>query len=133
MPLPDIAGQKIRNFQWETKRETVLVYYDGPRLILQQDQSGTLYLAVWNESISDQERWLILEIGRDRLRQVLQGQIPLREALENPQNGQIIVLDEDPERGGTATITTTAQIPQDSLPLPGAALSIQITEELNIS
>ena len=124
MPLPEIPGQKIQNFQRELERETVLEYYDGPRLILQQDSAGTLHLAVWNDSSPEQERWLLLEIGRDRLIQVLQGEIPLREALENPQNGRIVVMDEDQNGQLTATITTLAQMPQDSLPMPGIKLSI---------
>ena len=129
--LPEIAGQKVRDFQWEPGLETVLDYYDGPRLMLQQDPSGATYLSVWTDGDADMERWLALEIGRDRLRLVLQGEIPLREALENPQSGQIIVLDQDRRGGGTtATITTPRELPQDSLPRWNARLQIPFEKAL---
>ena len=131
MPLQEIAGQRIQNFRWEADLKQVLEYYDGSRLVVRKDTSGTLYLDIWNDSQDGQERWLALEISRSRLRYVLSGEIGLREALQNPQNGQLMVIDEDQEGNLTATITTLAAVPENSWPAPEAKLNIPIPEALN--
>ena len=124
MPLTAIAGQRIGNFNWKPELETVLEYYDGPRLTLYREPSGAEYLAVWNDSQDGTERWLFIQTGRDRLRKILAGEIPLREALENPQTGFILVVDQDGNGHASAVITTADNLPQDSLPYRDVTLNI---------
>ena len=122
MPLTPVPGQRVSAMRMDIIREHVLEYYDGPRMILLEEREGTRHLSVWNDESDGWERWLLIETGDDRLEQVLRGDMSLREAILNPEAGFIIVCDLDPLGGRFPTITTADQLPEESLPAPGATM-----------
>ena len=112
--------------------ERILDYYDGPRLILQKSSTGQLILAWWNDEDSDTQRWLHLPVSKDRLIEILTGQITCLEALLCPEDGFIYVLDDnvkDESRTRTVLAEPSA-LPEESLPYPDARFDYDLPEEV---
>ena len=73
MPLPPVPGQRISAINLDILREHTLDYYDGPRMVLLEEHTGTRHLAVWNDGSDHWERWVLLETGDSRLGRILRG------------------------------------------------------------
>jgi hypothetical protein len=132
--LPEIKGVQLSNFPWNAFAfERVLEYYDGPRLILQRSQAGQLYLAWWNDADGSVDRWIYLPLSERRLHDVLSGAMPALGALNNPEDGNLLVVDIDVDHDSVVQtiVTTTKSIPQDSLPLEWSKLNIPVPEEIS--
>ena len=132
--LPTIEGTELPNsFLSAFSFERVLEYYDGPRLLLQKRQAGQLYLAWWSDSDDSTERWIYLPLSEQRLRQILSGEMPSLEGLEQPEDGSLFVIDKDLNTDSIIrTIQTdAAALPDDARPRPGARLNIPIPEEIS--
>ena len=132
--LPEIEGAKLPNFPWHNFAfEQVLEYYDGPRLILQRSRVGQLYLVWWNDSDEAIDRWIYLPVSESRLREILSGNMPALDALKNPEDGNLLVVDIDVAIDSVVqtVVTTAASLPEDSLPLEWSRLSISIPEEIS--
>ena len=130
--LPPIQGQILPKPPWSAfSFDRVLQYYDGPRLLLQRNLSGQLFLAWWSDSDESADRWLYLPVSRARLRSILSGEMPDREALENPEDGDIFVVDIDVTNDSVVqTIMTNASALQDAmLPSQRVRLSIPMPED----
>lgn len=131
--LPEIIGSKLTDSPWNViSFERVLIYYDGPRLVLQRSRAGQLFLAWWNDSDEYVDRWVYLPLSAVRLHAVLSGSMPSLDALNNPEDGYLLVVDIDLETDSVVkTIMTTAEfLPHSSLPHEGARLNIPIPEEI---
>ena len=129
--LIQIDGTELTLPTWKMPEyEMTLDYYDGPRLVLRKDEED-IYLTWWNDEDEATERWLYLNVTRERLREILSGEITDREALTKPENKSLIVLDIDRATGETKRVvsTTPENIPQDSLPHPDARINIPIPQE----
>lgn len=130
--LTKINGTKIPAPIWSDKSPSItLRYYDGPRLLLQRSLTGQLFLAWWRDSDDDTDRWLYLPLSEKRLRAVLSGKITTLEALRNPEDQFLYVVDIDVEDDAPVrTVMTTAEtLPSDTLPRAGSKLNIPIPEE----
>ena len=125
--LPEIKGTLLPILPWgEFSFDEVLAYHNGPRLLLQRSPGGQLYLAWWNDENDDWERWVCLPLSEARLHAVLSGEMVSRDAMENPEDGYLLVVDIDLETDAPVRVvkTTAAAVPQDSLPRPEATLKI---------
>ena len=132
--LPEIEGAKFPNFPWNSfEFERVLEYYDGPRLLLQRSQAGQLYLAWWNDADESIDRWIYLPVSEPRLREILSGSVSALDALSNPEDGNLLVVDIDVgvDSVNQTIVTTAASLPQDSLPLEWSKLNIPIPAEIS--
>ncbi len=132
--LHEIEGAKFPNFPWNSfVFERVLEYYDGPRLLLQRSQAGQLYLAWWNDADESIDRWIYLPVSEPRLREILSGSVSPLDALSNPEDGNLLVVDIDVgiDSVNQTIVTTAASLPQDSLPLEWSKLNIPIPEEIS--
>ena len=130
--LTKIKGTKIPASVWNDKSPSItLRYYDGPRLLLQKSLTGQLSLAWWRDSDDDTDRWLYLPLSEKRLRAVLSGKITTLEALYNPEDQFLYVVDIDVENDLPihTTMTTAEMLPQDALRHAGSKLNIRIPEE----
>ena len=115
--LTEVRGTRIPAPIWsENSPSIVLRYYDGPRLLLQRSLTGQLFLAWWRDSDDDTDRWLYLPLSEKRLRAVLSGKITTLEALRNPEDHFLYVVDIDVENDSPIrTIMTTAELlPRDT-------------------
>lgn len=131
--LPQIKGARLPKPPWsEFTLDYELIYYDGPRLLLQKSVEGRLFLAWWHDEESLIERWIYLPVSEERLRAILSGEIADRHAMDNPEDGYIYVVDWDWEKDEIEQVvkTTTIALPQDALPHPDVRLSIPIPEEI---
>ena len=125
--LSPIPGTELSNLPWrELTFDRVLQYYDGPRLLLRRTDYGQLYLAWWSDADESTERWLYLLLTQSRLRDILSGRVPSRNALNTPENGYVLVIDiaSDTDTVNSVVKTNASALPQDTIPLPGAVLSI---------
>ena len=125
--LPPVPGIKLHGRPWrELTFDRVLQYYDGPRLLLRRVDDGQLYLAWWSDADESTERWLYLPLTQPRLWDVLSGELPSRTALNTPENGYVLVIDvaSDTDTIIDVVRTNASALPQDTIPLPGARLSI---------
>ena len=127
--LPPIEGTGVPHSFWNSiVFERVLEYYDGPRLLLQRSKAGQLYLAWWNDSEGPIDRWIYLPVSQFRLHDVLSGQLTVLEALNDPEDGNLLVTDVDVRENEViqAVATTASALPEDSLPLEGIRLDIPV-------
>ena len=125
--LPAIKGTRLAEAPWhEFSFDTVLAYYDGPRMLLQRGRSGESYLAWWNDEDDAAERWVCIPVGSDSLRAILSGRTNLRQAMDCPENGQLLVVDLDLETDAVVQLVSTnsTALPPETLPLPEAALAL---------
>lgn len=131
--LPEIEGTRLPSPPWNAfSFERVLDYYDGPRLLLKRSPAGQLYLAWWNDSHESIDRWIYLPLSKPRLYTILSGNLPCLDALDNPEDGYLLVVDVDldSESDVQTIITTASALPQDSLPRKGARLNIPVPEDI---
>ena len=132
--LSRVPGTTLSDPLWhELTFDRVLQYYDGPRLLLRRTDDGQLYLAWWSDADESTERWLYLPLTQARLRDVLSGDMPSRNALNTPENGYVLVVDiaSDTDTIISVVRTNASALPQNTLPLPGARLDI--SQEANDS
>ena len=127
--LPQIDGTRVPHSFWNSiVFEQVLEYYDGPRLLLQRSRAGQLYLAWWNDSEGPIDRWIYLPVSQFRLHEVLSGQLTVLEALNDPEDGDLLVTDVDVRENEVlqSLATTVSALPKDSLPLEGVRLDVPV-------
>ena len=125
--LPTISGTPLPDAPWrDFSFDTVLGYYDGPRLLLQLGKSGELYLALWNDDDEAVERWVCIPVGLAGLRAILSGQVNLRHAIDYPENGQLLVVDLDLATDAVIRLvgTNSTALPRESLPMPQATFTL---------
>lgn len=126
-------GIELPNPPWnDFTLDLVLKYYDGPRLLLQRSRSEQLYLAWWSDSEESIERWIYLPVSRSRLGEILSGEIPSLDALDNPENGHIYIVDVNVESDSIirTVLTEASAIPDKSKPQPEARLRLPIPAEI---
>ena len=127
--IPHIAGEPLNETPWEHGDFLeILSYCDGPRVVLQKDALGKLYIGWWNDEDDERERWVYVGVSPSRLRMILDGSVPSREAIENPEDGYVIVCDADfgGEGAVRATAANPASVPPSSLPARGARLATAV-------
>ena len=102
--------------------ERVLSYYDGPRLILLRSMAGQLYLAWWNNTDDNTDRWIYLPLSERRLHELLTGDITCLEGLKSPEDGYLFVVDEDlrEDSNDLTLLVSPDALPEESLPYPEA-------------
>ena len=132
--LSEIVGTQLPNAPWgDLTLDVVLDYYDGPRLLLRRTQSGQLFLAWWSDSDESIERWIYLPVSESRLHQILAGEVPSFDALNDPEDGFLYVVDTDmrTESDVRTIMTDASALPRDAMPLQGARLSIPVPAEVS--
>ena len=127
MSVGEIAGEPLHKLPWEHGDFLeILSYYDGPRVVLQKDALGKLYIGWWNDEDDERERWVYVGVSEARLRMILDGGIASRDAIMNPEDGCVIVCDVDfgDEESIRAIAADPAGVPPNSLPAVGARLEV---------
>ena len=125
--LPKIEGTLLPCLPWgEISFDEVLDQYEAACITLQRSPAGQLYLTWWNDADDVIERWVCLRMTKQRLRAVLSDEMKPRKAMENPEDGYLLVVDIDLETDIPVRVvkTTAAAVPQDSLPRPEATLKM---------
>lgn len=132
--LPQMQGLNLLIPLWSGfSFDRVLQYYDGPRLLLRKSKAGQLFLAWWCDSDETTDRWIYLPVSESRICTILSGEIPDLEALQNPEDGHLFVVDIDGDSEFIVqTVMTNANLlPPEALPSPKVRLSIPMPEEIS--
>lgn len=128
--LPRIEGIAAPHSLWNSVvSEQILGYYDGPRLLLRRSRAGQLYLSWWIDSEEPVDRWVCLAVSQVRLGDVLSGRLTVLEALTDPEDGHLLVVDVDAEENEPlwSVATTLQALPHDSLPSEDYRLDIPMS------
>lgn len=101
-------------------------YYDAPVFVSCQTPSGSLYLAVSVAASEQSERWLYLEVSRERFTQVRSGGLDLHTAFSQPENGVSYLVDVPHDEDVDATVRplTSADLTDEILPARGEVLTL---------
>ena len=91
-------------------------YYDGPRLFVAQNAAGAFYIALWADEDDTTNTWLYVAVSEDRLERVQTGQISLRAAYLDPEDGKVFEMIVPKGSGDIAlALVDIAQIAADLL------------------
>lgn len=88
-------------------------YYDCPRLFAARNAVGTTYFVLWADDLGDQDVWLYVPVSGDRLADLRQGSIAIRDAFLNAEDGNVYRVVETKSTGQA----TCASLGADSLEL----------------
>ena len=128
-----VEGSNLNRLPWgdSPKTNCNLFSVDGPKLILFRSYAGQRYLGWWNDSDTDSERWIYQTISSERLRRFGEGRIDSLEAITEPEDGWIVVVDYSSQTGEPITIiqTTPNALDRSSLPVSGAKLPLPRSPE----
>ena len=127
-------GYRLPRAPWnQFSLDRVLLEFDGPRLILRRSEAGQLYLAWWSDTQDSIERWIYLPVSSSRLHTILSGGMPTLEALNRPEDGYILLVEENTATDGVLNIymTDAESIPLEVLPLPNSRLNLDIPDDIN--
>lgn len=107
--------------------ETVLNYYDGPKLFTFRDSDGGLCLACWSDEDEHHSRFLVVPVTSRIVKQIESGELTLRQALNQPRlwvldlhsNGELV----------QARLVDPHTIPDDAQPQVGVCLNVTEKEK----
>lgn len=79
----------------------MFVYYDVPQVFVCRDRAGQCYLAHLVDDTAHRTRWFFVPVSAERLDQIRQGTVTLRESVEVPEEGWLwdIEVGSDPSCG----------------------------------
>ena len=102
------------------------------QLLLQKTPTGQNLLAFRSSSDDSVERWLYLPASQERLKHIFSGTMPLLDAMSDPEDGSIYVIDYDIDTGHIAEVVKTdiAEVPSEEIPTPGATLVIPLPADI---
>ena len=134
--FPQLNGTPLPKFPWgEFSLDMVLNEQDGLLLILRRSQAGQLLLTWWSTSDSSNARWIYLPVSVHRLREILSGTVSLLEAMSDPEESYLYVVDVDAQTENLNQIVMTEiiSLPSSHMPSPSAILDIPMPLELDDS
>ena len=107
-----------------------LVYYDGVQVFAGQDSVGGHYLGAMIDAVSDADRYLVVAVGEDPLRQFHAGELDLRTLLlDSSVNGWYTALvGDDFEHAVSLEAQQGSLVEMDYLPEPGFHLTARHTD-----
>ncbi|MYC34840.1 MAG: hypothetical protein F4X64_16915 [Chloroflexi bacterium] len=131
--LAEIEGILLPKVPWgEFSYDTILDCYESAIIMLERDDAGRLYLVWWNEADQDMEQFVGIPLTKTRLGAILSDAISPLNAMENPEDGYLLVVDIDLETGAAVRVvkTTAAALPQGTLPHRDATLKMPMPVSL---
>lgn len=94
-----------------------LIYCEGPLLSHYESKAGDHYLVCWVDTDEQFNRWLIVRVSIDSLRQYVRKEITLLHILNHPADGLVWVTDIDNEEVQHNTqVLAPSELPTDYLP-----------------
>lgn len=108
--------------------DTVIEYYDFPRLFVCRSNLGQSYFALSTADDGDTYEWLYLAVSELRKSALLQGRLPLTSAFKAPESGYVLkVVTYEKEISPLVSYLLPEQIPVEDLPDP--AYSIRVSPQ----
>lgn len=107
----------------ELNVEKILVYYEGPQLLICSDYGGKYYLIECAETQEEYTRWIMAQIKKHVAEKVAAGVYPIYEAMAGAENGNVWVVIKDTEtKNDTMVKVAFNEIPKIELPDPGVCI-----------
>ena len=102
-----------------------LIYYDGPQVIVADDEAGQPYLGLLVEELNGAEAFLLTPVSADRLYQLETGVLDIRGALTSPEVKEYYTaaLTGDTGVKDRLPLSPVGQPPENWLPAPGLRVS----------
>ena len=126
-----MCGETFRTPLGNLEIVEIYAIYDLPRLFVARSGTGQLYVCLWVEEQSDADRWLLLPVSRRRLRQLRKGEVTLRQAFVNAEDGFVLsVTTPFEERNGIVDVVPAHAIPDEDLPASNAKLTVEAEFEV---
>jgi hypothetical protein len=70
----------------------ILDWYDGPRLFIAENASGSRYIAFWADETEEESLWLYSSVSENRIFNVMSGKLDLRSIYTNSEDGRILLV-----------------------------------------
>jgi hypothetical protein len=110
----------------------VLVYYDGPLLLAcKAAEDGQQYMAHLLDRIDVTDRWLLVPMTDERMQQVRQGAMSLRDSILRVEGGHIWDITIVDGKPGRAIHADPKNLPEYELPDVGLSLTGREGESTN--
>lgn len=94
-----------------------LIVFDGPFLSHYVSSKGDDYLFYWVDRDETDNRWLVIRVSLSSLQKYIGQELPLRELIENPNDGYLYSVDVDNDvRYHNVKLLQPSSIPEDYLP-----------------
>lgn len=94
----------------------VLDWYDGPRLFIAENASGSRYIAFWADEKASESLWLYSLVSESRISNLVSGKADLRSIYTDPEDGVIFLVRLTDQEQAFVDAIVPAQIEQDLLP-----------------
>ncbi|MBP0016180.1 MAG: hypothetical protein J7647_01330 [Cyanobacteria bacterium SBLK] len=94
----------------------VLDWYDGPRLFIAENVSGSRYIAFWADELENESLWLYSAVSESRIESVISGQFDLRSIYTNPEDEIVFLV--HLLHGDRASVEIISPVQLDSEMLP---------------
>lgn len=111
----------------ELKIIEVYEFYIQPALFACMNRTKQVYLAVWIDDKAEASRWLYVALSPSRFSDVRRGEVSLRQAFAEPEDGVVldVLVPSDPEQTSRVNPIPADQVEDAWLPLPGECLDIE--------
>jgi hypothetical protein len=108
LPLNTILGQ-LRIIE-------VLDWYDGPRLFIAQNRSGSRYIVFWADETEEGSLWLYASASENRIDGIVSGKLDLRRIYTEPEEGMIFLIRLFKDKPSSVEMVFHHDIDQELLP-----------------
>jgi hypothetical protein len=104
----------------------VFEFYDGPKLFSARNRTGTLYLVFWADQDEEADHWFYVPVSEGRLESVKEGDLSLREAITQPEDGLIYQasVSRQSARAPIVREISPGEIDESCLPPEGDAIEV---------
>lgn len=94
----------------------VLDWYDGPRLFIAENASGSFYIAFWADEQDNESVWLYSLVSESRIASVVSGKLDLRSIYTDPEDGIIFLIRLIDQEKASVKPIVPDELEQDLLP-----------------
>ncbi|MGK7929184.1 MAG: DUF6575 domain-containing protein [Spirulina sp.] len=94
----------------------VLDWYDGPRLFIAENASGTRYIAFWADELENESLWLYSSVSEKRIESVIAGQFDLRSIYTSPEDEIVFLVHLPHGDRASVEVLSPAQLDSEMLP-----------------
>jgi len=112
--------------------DEVFMYYDVARVFSCRTPTGVAFLAYWADELYvddgegyDGDQWMAVKLSDVRLEQLRVGDISMREALTDPEDGRILFIDAPDRKDCSERWVKPEELEKDYFPDASCRLSLE--------
>ncbi len=115
--------------------DRILLSYDGPKVFVSKALTDSLYLSYWAAELGALDRWWFIPISEQRLQQIEQARISLRDAIITAESGFVVETEwpDDATEPSSLKYVAAASIPAEALPGPDSFLRMRQREAISLA